>query len=107
MTLIILEACPQQLIVLKNLLHTFAQSTGLRVNYNKSVMMPLNLSEEKLNQLPSLFNCQTGSLPFTYLGLPLGTVKPNIEDFLPLIHRVERRLACASAFLSQGGKFEM
>ena len=48
-----------------------------------------------------------GSLPFTNLGLPLGTTKPNVEDFLPLIQRVERRLTCTSAFLSQWGKLEM
>lgn len=105
--LLILQACPAQLTVLKDLLSTFAQSTGLRVNYNKSVLVPLNISEEKLVQLSDLIGCQTGNLPFTYLGLPLGTTKPNIEDFLPLIQRIERRLTCTSSFLSQGGKLEM
>ncbi|CAO2177232.1 unnamed protein product [Urochloa humidicola] len=70
-------------------------------------MTPLNLSEEKLDSLSAIFNCQKGSLPFTYLGLPLGTTKPSIEDCLPLIQRVEKRLNCTSALLSQGGKLEM
>jgi hypothetical protein len=35
-TLLIMEACPQQLLVLKAILNTFADSTGLKVNYAKS-----------------------------------------------------------------------
>lgn len=34
-TLLIMEACPKQLFVLKALLNTFADSTRLRVNYHK------------------------------------------------------------------------
>jgi hypothetical protein len=41
------------------------------------------------------------------LGLPLGTTKPKIEDFLPLVQKVERRLISTSAFLSQARKLEM
>jgi hypothetical protein len=46
-------------------------------------------------------------LPFTYLGLPVGTTKPSIQDFLPLVQRVERRLISTAAFLSQACKLEM
>ena len=106
-TLVIMEACPTQLTVLKDLLNTFAQSTWLKVNYSKSVMVPLNISDGNLDQLANLFNCQKGTLPFTYLGLPLGINKPNIEDFLPLFQRIERRLTSTSSILCQGGKLEM
>jgi len=87
-TLLIMEAYPIQITFLKEFLLSFAQSTGLKVNCNKSVIVPLNISEAKLDQLPSLLDCQKRTLPFTYLGLPL-TSKPNIEDFLPLIRRIE------------------
>jgi hypothetical protein len=46
-------------------------------------------------------------LPFTYLGLPVGTTKQSIQDFLPLVQRVERKLISTAAFLSQAGKLEM
>jgi hypothetical protein len=106
-TLLIMETCPAQLFVLKNLLHSFAASMGLKVNYNKSVLVPLNISEEKLDSLCATFECQKGSLPFTYLGLPLGTTKPNMDHFIPLVQKIERRLTSTSTFLSQGGKLEM
>jgi hypothetical protein len=48
-----------------------------------------------------------GSMPFTYLGLPLGSTKPKIIDFLPLVKKVERRLVSTACFLSQVGRLEM
>jgi hypothetical protein len=46
-------------------------------------------------------------MPFTYLGLPLGSTKPKIIDFLPLVNKVERRLLSTACFLSQAGRLEM
>jgi hypothetical protein len=84
-TLLIMEACPKQLFFLKAVLNSYATSTGLRVNYNKSSMYPINVCPERMEILSRTFNCQTGSMPFTYLGLPLGLSKPRIHHFLPLI----------------------
>jgi hypothetical protein len=106
-TLLFMEACPLQVSHLKDILNTFSASTGLKVNFNKSMMVPLNTSDEKLDVLTSVFGCQKGSFPFTYLGLPLGTSRPKLEHFMPLIQKIEKRLTCTSLFLSQAGKIEM
>jgi hypothetical protein len=106
-TLLIMEACPQQLFVLKALLNTFADSTGLKVHSSQLSMVPINLNPERLNNLVATFNCVAGSLPFTYLGLPSSNSKPTIQECLPLVHRVERRLLSAAMFLTQGGKLLM
>ena len=47
-TLLIMKACPRQLFVLKALLNSFATSMGLKVNYAKSSMVPINVSPERL-----------------------------------------------------------
>lgn len=99
-TLIILEGDARQLFFLKLVLHSFSISTGLKVKYSKSIMVPINLFDEKFNHLANTFGCFKGSFPFTYFGLPLGLTKPKIEDFLPLVNKCERRLACSSSFLS-------
>jgi hypothetical protein len=39
--------------------------------------------------------------------LPLGLAKPRIQQFLPLIQRIEKRLSCSSNFLSQAGRLEL
>jgi hypothetical protein len=106
-TLIILPADAKQLICLKAILHTFAESTGLRVNYQKSNMYPINLSLERLVHFANTLNCKTGCFPFTYLGLPLGITKPTLEYFLPMVSRVERRLCGIADFLNYGGKLEL
>jgi ABC-type spermidine/putrescine transport system permease subunit I len=69
-TLIIMEGCVTQLETHKGILNTFTLATGLKVNFSKSMMVPINLTEEKLDLL---------STGFTYLGLPLGTTKPKVE----------------------------
>ena len=50
-TLIFMEGCARQLFVMKALLNTFADSTGLKVNFSKSMLVPINLSEERLQHL--------------------------------------------------------
>jgi hypothetical protein len=70
-------------------------------------MYPINVCPEKMEVLSRTFNCETGLMPFTYLGVPLGLSKPRIRHFLPLIQRIERRLSCSSALLSQAGRLEL
>ena len=57
--------------------------------------------------LAAAFGCRLGALPFTYLGLPLGTTRPRIVDFAPLINPMERRLNATSTFLGFAGKVEL
>jgi hypothetical protein len=57
--------------------------------------------------LARTFGCSKGTLPFTYLGLPLGTTKPKIIDFLPLISKCERRLGRISSMLNQAGRLQI
>jgi hypothetical protein len=70
-------------------------------------MMPINLSPEQLAHLAITFNCVAGSLPFTYLGLALSNSKPTIQECLPLVHWVKRRMLSSSMFLTHGGKLQM
>jgi len=51
-------------------------------------------------EVPSqTFGCSIGTLPFTYLGLPMGTTKPKIEDLTPMMDRVERCLSgCSTTY---------
>ena len=57
--------------------------------------------------LAATFGCQLGTLPFTYLGLPLGTMKPKVDDFMPLMEKTEKRFTSTSAFLTQAGRLQL
>jgi hypothetical protein len=78
-TLIILQADEQQLSHLQTILQDFGNVSGLRVNYSKSNLIPINITSDRVATFTS--QCQEGSLPFTYLGLPLSTTKPRKEFF--------------------------
>jgi hypothetical protein len=47
-----------------------------------------------------------GEMPFTYLRLSLSMNKSMVQECLPLIHRIERRLISTSKNLTQGGKLQ-
>jgi hypothetical protein len=103
-TLLILPGDERSLLNLKECLGPFSQSSGLRVNYTKSMLVPINTSEARAQQLASSFGCSLGSMPFTYLGLPLGTTKPRLEEFTPLLNRIERRMMGISKYLTYHGR---
>jgi len=63
--------------------------------------------DERLGVLSRTFGCSKGSLPFTYLGLPLSITRPRAQDFMPLITKCERRLSGISSFLNQAGRLQM
>jgi hypothetical protein len=70
-------------------------------------MVPLNSPPDRFDILVNTFGCIKGSLPFTYLGLPLSLTKPTVADFWPLVNRCERRLAHIAAFFSEAGSLEL
>ena len=105
-TLIILPADRQQLLALKDMLLVFSQSTGLDVNYHKSFIIPINVENAVMTELASAFGCQIGKMPFTYLGLPVGTTRPKMVDFMPLVDCMERRMTASSSFLNQGERLQ-
>jgi hypothetical protein len=93
-----------QLHNLKDVLQKFTRSTGLRINYHKSSMVPINISQERCQELASAFGCKVEALPFTYLGLPLGSTKPKVDDLMPMICRVDKKLAGIANMLAYSSR---
>ena len=106
-TIVIMKADESQLILLKEILAKITQSSGLKVNYHKSCLLPINVCQDKANALAALFGCMVASYPFTYLGLPMGLTKPQVKDYAPLICRIERRFSASSQFLSYAGRLQL
>lgn len=102
-TLLILPGDARVLFNLKGLLRSFSDSTGLHVSFAKSSLVPINMNPNRAIHLANTFGYQVGQMPFTYLGLPLGTTKPTITKFTPLLTKIERRLSRISKFLSYNG----
>jgi len=56
----------------KELLTSFVESTGLKVNFDKSMMMPINVIDDRLDISASTFGCSKG----TTFNLP----RPNLKS---------------------------
>ena len=97
---LILQANARNLFNLKGLLRSFSDSTWLHVNFHESFLALINVHDSKAIHLANTLGCNVGTMPFTYLGLPLGTTRPSIQDFTPLLYRIESILAGISIFLS-------
>lgn len=105
-TLLFMNGSQREFFALKAILNTSA-STGLKVNFDKSCLIPINMDKEKASLLAGVFGCSIGKFRFTYLGLSLGTTCPKIEDHTLLMNNVERRLFAVSNFLTMARRLEM
>jgi hypothetical protein len=85
---------------LKNILQAFSSSTGLRVNYHKTTLVPINIDTDHATALTNAFECKVQTLPFAYLGLPLGTTRPSIADLMPIVSRLDKGLSGISSLMS-------
>jgi hypothetical protein len=52
--------------------------------------VPINIDDGKANHLANTIGCSVGSMPFTYLALPLGTTRPIVDEFSNFLNRIEK-----------------
>ena len=76
-TLVFWKDSEDQLSSLYWILLWFEAFSGLRINLEKSVIMPVG-PVENVDQLALELGCKVGALPTTYLGLPLGCRQGSI-----------------------------
>lgn len=60
-----------------------------------------------MTKLADLYGCAVGQMPFTYLGLPLGTTRPMVQDLMPLVCSMERRVSTTWSMINYGGKLTL
>jgi hypothetical protein len=66
--------------------------SGMLINYNKSELIPCNLSEDQIHNAAHIFGCPVGSFPIKYLGVPLHYDKLRREDIQPLVDNILKRV---------------
>ncbi|GJT16198.1 putative RNA-directed DNA polymerase, eukaryota, reverse transcriptase zinc-binding domain protein [Tanacetum coccineum] len=89
-------------------LHVFYLASGLKINIHKSNIYGIGVSNEEVSIMATSTGCAPGSLPFTYLGLPIGSNMNLISNWQPLIDRFQSRLSSWKAnMLSIGGRLTL
>ena len=91
-TLLFCKADNDELKFISWILMWFEAVSGLKINLNKSETLPIG-PEANMEELASKLGCKVGSLPTTYLGLPLGA-KHKAQSVWDLVEeRFRKRLA--------------
>jgi hypothetical protein len=79
-TLIFSNIEHDHLVNLKDILLWFEQISGMRVNFHKSELIPMNLSDMETHDLSHFFACPVGCFRIRYLGIPLHYDNLRRED---------------------------
>jgi hypothetical protein len=66
--------------------------SGLKVNFWKSSLIGVNVSDEFLGMASNFLHCRIGNTPFKYLGLPVGANPRSFSTWEPMLHTLRSRL---------------
>jgi hypothetical protein len=78
---------------LKWVLTCFEQVSWMKINYEKSELVPINLDQVETELIKEVMGCVVGAFPIKYLGIPLHHDKLRREDLQPLIDKILNRIA--------------
>jgi hypothetical protein len=106
-TLIFCGAQEEQIRHLRCIFLCFEAASGLRINLGKSEIVPIGEVED-VEGLAQLLGCRVGSLPMTYLGMPLDASYKSVSTWKVVVEKMERKLAgWKRMYLSKGGRLTL
>ncbi|RVX10864.1 LINE-1 reverse transcriptase-like [Vitis vinifera] len=106
-TLIFCEAKEDQLLYMSWLLMWFEAISGLRVNLEKSELIPVG-RVENVDELADEFGYRVGKPPSTYLGMPLGAPFKSVVAWDGIEERFRKKLAMwKRQYISKGGRITL
>lgn len=65
-------ACEKNVIPMMRILRNFELLSGLKVNYNKCIVVGVNMERERLETVTHSIRCAIEDIPFLYLGVRVG-----------------------------------
>lgn len=71
----------------------FEAVSSLKVNFHKSLLVGVNISNSWWTEAASVLSCKMGKMPFLYLGMPIGSNPQRLSFGEPVVNRIKSRLA--------------
>ncbi|RVW97682.1 putative ribonuclease H protein [Vitis vinifera] len=103
-TIVFCEARKKYLTYLSWILFWFEAASGLRINLDKSEIIPVGEVEE-MEEMVAELGCKVGSMPSVYLGLPMGAPNKSTVVWDGVEEKMRRRLAhWKCQYISKGGR---
>jgi hypothetical protein len=86
----------------------FEKLSGMKINFNKSDLTPINLDEEERQSYAQIYCCRLGIFPFTYLGVPLHYDKIRRDGIQLIVDKIIKRIASwKGKLLSYGARLTL
>jgi hypothetical protein len=76
----------------KLLLYLFEQMSSLKIKFEKSEVIMIGGDNNLAIEYAETFNCQIGSLPFKYLGVPISSGRLHVVDWKKLEEKLKKKL---------------
>lgn len=93
---------------LKEILRSFEMVSGLKISFANSNVIGVDVEENVLRGISHFFACSVGSLPFKFLGIPVGENPRRASTLQPFIDNIKARLTnWRSRQLSIGGRLTL
>ncbi|GKC73394.1 glutathione S-transferase T3-like protein [Tanacetum coccineum] len=90
------------------ILECLQQASDLKINSNKSKVYGIGVSNVEVDFIANRMGCSPGRMPFTYLGIPIGTNMRRIASWNEIIDKFRKRLSVWKAkYLSFGGRLTL
>ena len=103
-TILFCDVDVEQILHIRLLLLSFQAVTSWKVNVHKSEMVPIGEVVD-VHALAEILGCKVGTLPMSYLGMPLGASHNSPSIWNPILEKIERKLAgWKRLYLSKGGR---
>ena len=90
-TILFCDVVVEQILHVQLLLLCFQAVTGLKVNVQKSETVPIGEVND-VHALAKILGCRIGTLPMSYLGMPLGASHKSPSIWNPILEKIERKL---------------
>ena len=104
-TVFFCEANVKSIFNIKAALNCFELASGLKVNFMKSKLGGVGVKQISIQRFATILNCEVMTIPFVYLGLPIGGCHKKKEFWAGVIDRVKRRLSSwKGRLLSMAGR---
>ncbi|GJV46735.1 putative RNA-directed DNA polymerase, eukaryota, reverse transcriptase zinc-binding domain protein, partial [Tanacetum coccineum] len=86
----------------------FFLASGLKINIHKSSIYGIGVASDDVQIMAANTGCSAGTLPLTYLGLPIGSNMSLIVNWKPLVDKFRLKLSSWKAnLLSYGGRLTL
>ena len=92
-TILVGEGNWDNLWTIKTILRSFEIVSGLKVNFYKSKLYGINIEDSFLRASSSFLHCAVESIPFRFLGIPVGANPRRRSTWVPIIESMKKRLS--------------